>query len=100
MSEVLKPGSQQYIDAAVGQAKQEKLANGSTYAEIPGFRGVYANEATPEATRNTLGRVVKGWVSLRQEKGFPVPVIEQRVDPKTGEVRNVIQPPAQPKPRK
>ncbi len=99
MGERLIPGSEKYIDAAVSEAKQEQLSDGSIYAEIPGFEGVYVKKATPEATRDALGNALQGWVSTRQEEGFPIPVIEQSVDPNTGEVRNVIQPPAQPEPR-
>lgn len=56
----LKVMLSQYIQAAMRQAKYEILSDdGSFYAEIPGFQGVYANAETLEDCRNELAEALE-----------------------------------------
>lgn len=66
-----------YIKAAMRRAKYEIIADdGSYYAEIPGFRGVYANAATLETCREELQEVLEGWIVLGLRLGHPLPEID------------------------
>ena len=65
-----------YIQAALAQAVYEELADdGSIYAEIPGFQGVWANAPTHEECRAELAEVLEGWLILRLEWQRPIPVV-------------------------
>ncbi len=66
----------QYIQAALRQAKYEILADdGSFYGEIPGFQGVYANAETLEDCRNELAEVLEEWIFLHLADNTPLPVM-------------------------
>lgn len=62
-----------YIHAAMRHARYEKLSDGTYYGEIPGFQGVYANEPTLEACRDTLQEVLEGWIILGLRMGHTLP---------------------------
>lgn len=65
-----------YIDAALATARYEKIEKGtSVYAEVPAFRGAWANGKTREAARSELRQVLKGWVELQLERGRPLPAL-------------------------
>jgi predicted RNase H-like HicB family nuclease len=53
-----------YIQTAMHQATYELLEDGTFYAEIAGFQGVYANAETLEACRDLLQEVLEGWIIL------------------------------------
>jgi hypothetical protein len=58
-----------YIRAALHRARYEILPDdGSFYAEIPGFEGVYANAPTLEACREEL--------LFRVSKNLPLPPVD------------------------
>jgi predicted RNase H-like HicB family nuclease len=57
----------QYCKAAIERARLERLDDDSWYAEIPGFPGVWANEATPEQCRQVLREVLEEWLALKLE---------------------------------
>lgn len=66
----------QYIQAALRQAKYEILADdGSFYGEIPGFQGVYANAEMLEDCRNELVEVLEEWIFFRISRNLPLPVV-------------------------
>lgn len=65
-----------YIAAAMRRATYELLPDGTYYGEISGFQGVYANEPTLEACRNTLQEVLEGWIVLGLRLGHPLPVLD------------------------
>jgi predicted RNase H-like HicB family nuclease len=64
-----------YIQAAMRQATYEILEDGTFYAEIPGFQGVYANTETLEDCREELQEVLEGWIVLGLRLGHTLPVI-------------------------
>ena len=57
-------------------ARYEILGDGTFYAEIPGFDGVYANTETLEASREELEEVLEEWILLRVSKHLPLPVVD------------------------
>ena len=65
-----------YIAAAMRRARYELLADGTFYGEIPGFQGVYANEDTLEACRETLQEVLEGWLALGLRLGHTLPTVD------------------------
>ena len=63
-----------YLKAALHLARYEMLPDdGSFYAEIPGFEGVYANAASLEACRDELAEVLEEWILLRVARHLPLP---------------------------
>lgn len=67
-----------YTRAAMQQARYEILADdGTYYAEIPEFQGVYANAATFEACRKELEEVLEEWILLRVAKHLSLPAIDR-----------------------
>lgn len=64
-----------YIDSAVSQASFEELEDGTLYAEIPGFRGVWADgEDVPEA-REELREVLRDWIEFRTLRHLEIPTV-------------------------
>lgn len=67
-----------YIRAAMQQATYEILADdGTFYAEIPGFQGVFANAAAFEACQKELEEVLEEWILLRVAKHLSLPDIDR-----------------------
>ena len=65
----------EYIELAMKKATFETLEDGTIYAEIPGFRGVWANgEAIPEA-REELREVLQEWVEFRLLRDLDIPKV-------------------------
>lgn len=65
-----------YIKAAIATARYEKIEGGKKlFAEIPGFRGVWAEGRTREEVKSELGSVLKGWIELQLERGQSIPAI-------------------------
>ena len=66
-----------YIRAAMRRARYEILpSDGTFYAEIPGFDGVYANADTLEASREELEEVLEEWILLHVSKHLPLPTVD------------------------
>ncbi len=66
-----------YLEAALRQAKYEILSDdGSFYAEIPGFDGVYANSDTLEDCREELEEVLEEWILFRVSRSLSLPVVD------------------------
>ncbi len=65
-----------YIQAAMRHARYEILSDGTYYGEIPNFQGVYANEPTLEACRETLQEVLEGWILLGLRLGHTLPEVD------------------------
>lgn len=63
----------EYLNAALTRAGYEILPDGTHYAEISGFRGVYANAARREDCRAELRDVLEGWLILGLAMGHPIP---------------------------
>ena len=64
-----------YISAAMKRAKYELLSDGTFYAEIPGFQGVYANGKSLEKCREELQEVLEDWIILGLRLGHALPVV-------------------------
>ena len=66
-----------YINAAMHQAHYEILEdNEGFYGEIPGFQGVWANEATLEACREELQSALEDWILFRVAQHLDLPVVD------------------------
>lgn len=66
----------EYIQKALKKAEYEKLDDGTWYAEIPGFEGVWANRHTIEECRTELLEVLEEWLILKLRDNDPVPEVE------------------------
>lgn len=58
-----------YIQKALRKAHYEILDDGTFYAEIAGFPGVFANDESLEACREQLQEVLEGWILLGLRMG-------------------------------
>jgi predicted RNase H-like HicB family nuclease len=58
-----------YEKAALKAARFDWGKDGSWYAEIPGFTGVWANGDTEDACREELREVLKEWLALKLRDG-------------------------------
>jgi len=63
----------EYCQKAIERAEYKKLADGSWFAEIPGFQGVWANGDSVEQCRNELVTVLEEWLLLKVRDGDSVP---------------------------
>ena len=65
-----------YIQKALEKAQYKNLEDGSWFAEIPGFQGVWANKPFVEDCRQELVEVLEEWLILKIRDHDPIPVIE------------------------
>ena len=66
-----------YLQAAMRAGRYEILPDdGTSYGEIPGFEGVWANASTLESCREELEEVLEEWLLLRVSRQLPLPVVE------------------------
>lgn len=66
----------EYIQGALEKAEYKKLDDGSWFAEIPGFEGVWANSRTVEECRKELMEVLEEWLILKVRDGEQVPEVK------------------------
>ncbi|MBS1259537.1 MAG: hypothetical protein MAG551_02609 [Candidatus Scalindua arabica] len=66
----------EYIQEALGSAEYKKLENGTWFAEIPGFKGVWANGKTVEECRKELVEVLEEWLILKLRDADPIPLVK------------------------
>ena len=67
---------EQYKKAALEKARLEQLSDGTWYAEIPGFPGVWANDRDKEKCRQVLAEVLEEWLALKIQDGDDdIPVV-------------------------
>ena len=65
-----------YISAALETAKYETIDKGAkVYAEVPAFRGAWADGKTRAEAKRELRQVLKGWIELQLERGKPLPAL-------------------------
>ena len=64
-----------YRAEALRQAEYNRLEDGSWFADIPGFAGVWANTGTLEATRTELDEVLREWLLLKLKDGDALPKV-------------------------
>lgn len=67
---------QEYIQKAVKKAQYKTLEDGSWFADISGFEGVWANANTLEECRQELIDVLEEWLILKLRDGDPIPSLE------------------------
>lgn len=65
-----------YIQAAMHRATFEALDDGTFFADIPEFDGLWANAKTLEACRDELQEVLEGWIILGLRLGHTLPVVD------------------------
>ena len=65
-----------YIAKALRKAEYKKLDDGTWFAEVPGFTGVWANASMVEACRKELLGVLEEWLLLKLRDKDPIPVID------------------------
>ena len=66
-----------YIDAALTTARFERIDSGKkVYAEIPAFRGVWAQGRTRQEVKEQLRDILRGWIELQMERGGDLPSIK------------------------
>jgi predicted RNase H-like HicB family nuclease len=63
----------EYIQNALAEARYKILDDGTWFAEIPGFEGVWANGKTVEECRKELIEVLEEWFVLKLKDGDPMP---------------------------
>jgi predicted RNase H-like HicB family nuclease len=66
----------EYIQKALEKAEYKKLEDGTWFAEIPGFDGVWANADSVEECRRELLEVLEEWLILKIRDRDPVPELE------------------------
>lgn len=65
----------EYIQKAIERASYKKLKDGTWFAEIHGFPGVWANGETVESCRRELWSVLEEWIVLKIRDGDTLPRI-------------------------
>lgn len=53
-----------YMDKAMQHAQYERIEDGTYFATIPGFEGLWANGKTEEECKKELREVLEGWILL------------------------------------
>lgn len=66
----------EYIQGALEKAEYKKLEDGTWFAEIPDFEGVWANGKTVEECRKELVEVLEEWLILKLRDKDPIPVVK------------------------
>ncbi len=66
----------EYIQKALLDTKYKILDDGTWFAEIPGFEGVWANAKTVEECRQELIDVLEEWVILKLRDGDSIPEVQ------------------------
>lgn len=66
----------EYIQGAIENAEYKKLEDGTWFAEIPGFEGVWSNGKSVEECRKELIEVLEEWLILKIKDRDPIPVIK------------------------
>jgi predicted RNase H-like HicB family nuclease len=66
----------EYIQKALEKAHYKVLEDGTWFAEVPSFQGVWANANTVEECRHELMEVLEEWLILKIRDRDPIPEIE------------------------
>jgi predicted RNase H-like HicB family nuclease len=66
----------EYLQKALEKTKYKKLEDGTWFAEIPGFEGVWANAKSVEECRRELLEVLDEWLILKLRDRDPIPEVE------------------------
>ncbi len=65
----------EYCQKALEIAEYKKLEDGTWYADIPGFTGVWANADSVEGCRSELREVLEEWLILKIRDEDLIPTI-------------------------
>jgi predicted RNase H-like HicB family nuclease len=65
-----------YCETALQQAKYKILEDGTWFAEIEGFEGVWGNGITVENCRTDLLEALEEWVILKLQDRDPLPIVD------------------------
>jgi predicted RNase H-like HicB family nuclease len=66
----------EYISKAIERTTYKKLDDGSWFAEIPGFDGVWAYASTIEICRKELIEVLEEWLLLKVRDRDEIPAVD------------------------
>jgi predicted RNase H-like HicB family nuclease len=66
----------EYITKVIERTSYKLLDDGTWFAEIPGFDGVWANAQTVESCRKELIEVLEEWLLLKVRDSDEIPVVE------------------------
>ena len=66
----------EYCRKAIQKAEYRKLDDGTWFADIPGFRGIWANGGTIEECRKELIDVLEEWLVFKLRDNDPIPIID------------------------
>ena len=65
-----------YSEKALKKAKYKRLNDGTWFAEIDGFQGVWGNGLTIEECRQDLLEVLEEWIILKLQDGDNLPIVD------------------------
>jgi predicted RNase H-like HicB family nuclease len=77
-----------YCETALKYAQYKKLDDGTWFAEIAGFEGVWGNGVTVEECRNDLISALEEWLIIKLQDGDELPVVDD-LEIKISEVAEV-----------
>ena len=66
----------EYCRKAIEKAEYKKLKDGTWFAEIPGFKGVWSNDKRVEGCRKELISVLEEWIILKLRDNDPIPEVD------------------------
>ena len=66
----------EYCQKAIEKAEYKKIEDGTWFAEIAGFDGVWANGESVEKCRKDLISVLEEWIILKLRDQDPIPVVD------------------------
>ena len=66
----------EYIQKAVERVEYKRLEDGTWFAEIPGFAGVWANGTSVEQCRRELIEVLEEWLFLKIRDNDAIPSVD------------------------
>ena len=66
----------EYCQKALEKAEYKKLDDGTWFAEIPGFEGVWTNGRTVEECRTELITVLEEWIILKLRDQDAIPEVD------------------------
>jgi predicted RNase H-like HicB family nuclease len=66
----------EYIQKSLENAEYKKLEDGTWYAEILGFKGVWANGKNVEECRKELSEVIEEWILLKIKDNESIPELK------------------------
>lgn len=66
----------EYCNTAISKAEYQRLEDGSWYAEIPGFPGVWSTGETKDGCRAELREVLEEWILLKVRDRDTLPTVD------------------------